>query len=144
MEKYAQNLFYTDEEKVITYCKNVIKAVEKTREVAAKSNLISHKAREAIETKDKRTMWNTLQEYIHKYSQLFTMANGVMLKQVDADFYENISEENISKQLEIVIGLIYLNEAKHCVAKETIKTCFKKLLKQSGVFNVHEILVLLL
>jgi len=33
---------------------------------------------------------------------------------------------------------------KHCAAKETIKTCFKKLLKQSGVFNVHEILVLLL
>jgi hypothetical protein len=43
-----------------------------------------------------------------------------------------------------VIGLIYLNEAKHCVAKETIKACFKKLLKQSGVFSEHEIEVLLL
>lgn len=29
MEQYAQNLMCTDEEKVITYCKNIIKAVEK-------------------------------------------------------------------------------------------------------------------
>lgn len=144
MEKYAQNLVYADEEKVITYCKNIIKAVEKTREVAAKSKLISRKAREAIETKDKRTMWNVLQEYMYKYSKLFTMANGVLLKQVNADFYENVSEEDISRQLEIVIGLIYLNEAKHCAAKETIKTCFKKLLKQSGMFSNQEIEVLLL
>lgn len=28
MEEYAQNLIYADEEKVITYCKNIIKAVE--------------------------------------------------------------------------------------------------------------------
>lgn len=144
MEEYAQNLFYTDEEKVITYCKNIIKAVEKTHEVATKSKLISRKAREAIETKDKRTMWNMLQEYIYKYSQLFSMANGVLLKQVDADFYENVSEEDISGQLEIVIGLIYLNEAKHCAAKETIKKCFKKLLEQSNMFSNHEIEVLLL
>ena len=33
MEQYAQNLVYTDEEKVITYCKNIVKAVEKTRDV---------------------------------------------------------------------------------------------------------------
>ncbi len=29
MEQYAQNIMCTDEEKVITYCKNIIKAVEK-------------------------------------------------------------------------------------------------------------------
>lgn len=144
MEKYAQNLSYTDEEKVLTYCKNIVKAVEKTREVATKSKLISRKAREALETKDKQAMWNVLQEYIHKYSALFTMANGVQLRRVDADFYANVSEEDVAKQLEIVIGLIYLNEAKHCDAKETIKACFKKLLKQSGKFSDHEIELLLL
>lgn len=143
MEQYAHNLVYTDEEKVITYCKNIVKAVEKTREVAAKSKLISHKAREAIKTRDKQTMWIVLQEYIHKHSELFTMANGVLLGRVDADFYENVSEEDIARQLEIVIGLIYLNEAKHCAAKETIKACFKKLLKQSDMFSEHEIEVLL-
>jgi hypothetical protein len=59
-------------------------------------------------------------------------------------FYKNVSEQYIARQLEIVIGLIYLNEAKHCVAKEKIKACFKKLLKQSGIFSEHEIEVLLL
>ena len=144
MEEYTQNLIYADEEKVLTYCKNIVKAVEKTREVATKSKLISRKAREALETRDKQVMWNVLQEYIHKYSELFTMANGVQLKRVDADFYASVSEEDVAKQLEIVIGLIYLNEAKHCVAKETIKACFKKLLKQSDMFSNHEIELLLL
>jgi len=144
MEEYAQNLIYTDEEKVLTYCKNIVKAVEKTREVAAKSKLISRKAKRALETRDKWVMWSVLQEYIHKHSELFTMANGVQLRRVDADFYANVSEEEVAKQLEIVIGLIYLNEAKHCVAKETIKACFKKLLKQSGIFSNHEIELLLL
>lgn len=89
-------------------------------------------------------MWNVLQEYIHKHLGLFTMANGVLLRQVDTEFYKNILEEDIARQLEIVRGLIYLNEAKHCMAKETIKVCFKKLLKQSGVFSENEIEVLLL
>ena len=85
-----------------------------------------------------------LQEYIHKYSELFTMANGVLLGQIDAHFYENVSEEDVAKQLEIVMGLIYLNEAKRCVEKETIKEYFKKMLKQSGAFSEREIELLLL
>lgn len=144
MEEVAQNLSYKDEEKVITYCKIIVKAVEKTHEVAAKCKLISRKAREALETRDKQVMWSVLQEYIHKYSELFTMANGVQIIWVDADFYANLSVEDVAKQLKIVIGLIYFNEAKHCVAKETIKACFKKLLKQSGIFSNREIELLLL
>ena len=144
MEQYAQKLMCADEEKVITYCKNIIKAVEKTRDVAAQSKLKSRKIEEALHTKDKQTMWDVLQEYLHKHPELFTMVNGVQLRRVDEDFYKNVSEEDVAKQLEIVRGLIYLNEAKHCAAKETIKACFKKLLKQSGIFSEHEIEVLLL
>lgn len=144
MEECAKNITYVDEEKVITYCKNIVKAVEKTHEVAAQSKLKSRKIEEALQTKDKQTMWNVLQEYIHKHPELLTMANGVQLRRVDEDFYKNVSEEDVTRQLEIVRGLIYLNEAKHCVAKETVKACFKKLLKQSGVFSEHEIDVLFL
>lgn len=106
--------------------------------------MICRKANDALALKDKQTMWNVLQEYLHKYSQLFTIANGVQLKRVDVDFYENITEEDVSKQLKIVIGLIYLNEAKYCVGKGAVKACFKKLLKQSGIFSDREIEVLLL
>ena len=69
---------------------------------------------------------------------------NVLLGRVDVDFYENVSEEDVAKQLEIVMGLIYLNEAKRCVAKEIIKECFKKLLKQSCAFSEREIELLLL
>lgn len=34
-----------------------------------------------------------------------------------------------------IIG-IYLNEAKHCVAKEKIKACFKRSLKQLGMYKL--------
>ena len=144
MEEYAQNLLYADEEKVLTFCKNIVKAVEKTREVTAKSKMICQKANDALVLKDKQTMWNVLQEYLHKYSQLFTTTNGVQIKRVDIDFYESITEDDVSKQLKIVIGLIYLNEAKKCAGKDAIKACFKKLLKQSGIFSDHEVEVLLL
>ena len=144
MKEYAQNLAFTDEEKALIICKNIVKAVEKTREVGVRSKLLSQKAREAIQTGDKQTMWITLQDYIHKYQKIFTMANGVRLVRVNADYYENVTKEDIVKQLDIVIGLIYLNEAKHCIAKETVKACFKKLLRQSGAFGNREIELLLL
>lgn len=144
MEECTQNLIYADEEKVLTLCKNIVKAVEKTREVAAKSKMICRKADNALALKDKQTMWNVLQEYLHKFPQLFTMANGVQLKCVDTDFYESITKDDVAKQLKIVIGLIYLNEAKHCVGQEAVKVCFKKLLKQSGIFSDREIELLLL
>ena len=139
-----QNLIYADEEKVLTYCANIVKAVEKTREIAAKSKMICRKANDALAQRDKQIMWNVLQEYIHKYPHLFTIANGVQLKRVDTDFYENTTEDDMSIQLRIVIGLIYLNEAKHCAGKEAVKACFKKLLKQSGMFSDREVEVLLL
>ena len=70
-------------------------------------------------------MWNVLQEYLHKYSQLFTIVSGVQLKCVDVNFYEKITEDDVAKQLKIVIGLIYLNEAKHCAEKEAEKNVLK-------------------
>ena len=144
MEEYAQNLTFTDEEKTLIICKNIVKAVEKTHEVDVRSKHLSPKAREAIQTGDKQTMWITLQDYIYKYQKIFTMANGVRLVRVNADYYENVTKEDIVKQVDIVIGLIYLNEAKHCIAKETVKACFKKLLRQSGAFSDREIELLLL
>lgn len=63
------------------------------------------------------------------------MANGGRLRCVEADSYEKLTKDDVAKQLEIVIGLTYLYEAKRCAAHEMIKDCFKKLLKQSGMFD---------
>lgn len=95
MEEYTQNLTCTDEEKVFIYCKNIVKAVEKTHEIATRSRILSQKAREAIRTGDKQTMWITLQEHLYKYQRIFTMANGVQLVRVNADCYESVTKEDI-------------------------------------------------
>lgn len=74
------NLKYSDDEKAMTYLKAIIKAVQMTHEVTAKSEMI---------------------------------------------------------------GIVYDYEAKHCVAKETIKKCLEKILKSSNVFTKKEIEYLL-
>lgn len=143
MDSYFEKLEYTDEEKVIAYCKSVIKAVEKTHDVAIKSKMKCQKANNALASGDKQIMWNVLQEYLHNYPKLIAPAFGVCICRVDSDFYNRVTEKDIAKQLEIVIGLIYLYEASHCAAKETIKACLKKILKQSNVFSDKEIELLL-
>lgn len=60
MENNYQNLQYEDDEKAVAYVKAIIKAVDMTHQVTEKSKIKSRKAREAIETKDKEFMWNTL------------------------------------------------------------------------------------
>ncbi len=64
MEKYEQKLVCENEEKVLEFCRNLVKAVEKTREVAVKSKMMCQKANDALVLKDKPIMWNVLQECI--------------------------------------------------------------------------------
>ena len=115
-----------------------------THEVVTKSKLRSKKANDAIAPGNKITMWNVLQEYLHNYPKLLAVSCGVCICRVDAGFYAQMTEADLAKQLEIVIGLVYAYEATHCVAREKIKACFKKLLKKSGVFSDKEIEILVL
>ena len=141
--KNNYNLKYSDDEKAMTYLKAIIKAVHMTHEVTAKSEMKSKKAREAIESQDKELMWSTLQQYIHNYMEFLNQSNKVSVYKVDMDFYDKITVAEIERQLEIMIGIVYDYEAKHCVAKETIKKCLEKILKSSNVFTQKEIEYLL-
>ena len=42
MDEYVNKLDYTDEEKVMEYCKSSMKAVEMTHEIVTKSKLFMH------------------------------------------------------------------------------------------------------
>jgi hypothetical protein len=136
---YNGKFEYTDEEKVLEYCKDIIEAVKKTRYVVTISEQKSKKVKDAISSGDKRIMWEVLQEYLRQFSTEFIAVYGIYICQVDADFYNRITEKDIKKQLQIVRGLIYTKEAVDCAAKETIKKCLKKLLKKSGIFTDREI-----
>lgn len=143
MENKFQNLQYADDEKAVAYVKAIIKAVDMTHQVAEKSKIKSRKAREAIETKDKEFMWNTLQEYMHNYKEFINTTNTMRTCSVGMDFYNQVTVMEIERQLKMMIGVIYDYEAKHCLNNEAIKQCLKKLLKASGVFTDKEIEFLL-
>lgn len=144
MENNYHNLQYTEDEKAAAYVKAIIKAVDMTHQVAEKSKIKSGKAREAIKTKDKEFMWNTLQEYLHDYKEFINTTNTMRICSVGMDFYNQVSVTEIERQLKMIIGVIYDYEAKHCLYNETIKQCLKKLLKASRVFTDKEIELLLL
>ena len=144
MENNYQNLQYTDDEKIMEYIKAIIKAVDMTHQVAAKAQMKSKKAREAIESKDKVFMWNTLQEYLYQYKDFINTTGMMCTCNVGIDFYNQVTVLKIEQQLKIMIGVVYGYEAKYCVHNETIKQCMKKLLKISGAFTDKEIECLLL
>ena len=144
MENNYHNLQYADDEKTMTYVKAIIKAVNMTHEITAKANLKSKKAKDAIQSQNKEYMWNTLQEYIYHYMQFINQSNRICFFRVDNEYYDRISISEIEKQLNIMIGIVYDYEAKHCAKNELIKKCLEKLLKQSGVYDKKEIELLLL
>ena len=143
MENNYQNLQYADDEKATAYFKAIIKAVDMTHQVAEKSKIKSRKVREAINSKDKQFMWNTLQEYLHDYKEFINTTNTMLTCSVGMDFYNQVTVTDIERQLKMMIGVIYDYEAKLCLHNETIKKCLKKLLKASGVFTDKEIEILL-
>ncbi len=144
MENNYQNLQYADDEKVMEYTKAIIKAVEMTHQVAAKSQMKSKKAREAIKSKDKVFMWNTLQEYLYHYQDFINKTNSMRVCSVGMEFYNQVTVPEIERQLKMMIGIVYDYEAKHCIHNEAIKHCLKKLLKVSGMFTDKEMEFLLL
>ncbi len=139
MENNYQNLQCADDEKVMEYIKAIIKAVDMTHQVATKSQMMSKKAREAIASKDKVFMWNTLQEYLHKYKDFINAKSTMCICNVGMGFYNQVTVSEIEQQLKIMISVVYDYEAKQCIHNETIKQCMKKLLKASGMFTVKEI-----
>lgn len=144
MNNYGNIINLENHQKVEEYLKNVIKAVKKACEVSAIAEYKCKKLNDAIDSDDKEKMWSVLQEYIHNYSELFSGIYGVVLVQVNKDFYNSVTEKDIIYYLDIVKGLIYFNEAMHCAVKETIRACLKNLLKGSDIFSDKEIEALLL
>lgn len=144
MDEKLQELQIRYEEKSLKTAELAKKAAELTHTVCA-ANTKSQKAIDAIKTHDKVIMWNTLQEYLWEYSNFInstSLITGLGLYKVDREFYEQITNEDIEKQLRIVVGYIYAHEAANSVAKATFKSCLKSLMKKSGMFTDAELALL--
>ena len=79
-----------------------------------------------------------LQAYLREYGPFInetTPITGVHVHPVDKEFYDTVEIREIDQQIQIVIGIVYLKDAVHSVAKESFKGCLKKQLKQSGLLT---------
>lgn len=94
---------------------------------------------------DKREMWEVLQLYLRKYKDFInnlTILTGCYVFNVDKNFYEQCSVEDIQRQLENIIGFVYAKEALTSTTKETFKQCLKKILKSTKMFTDTELAML--
>ena len=116
--------------KMIGYVK---KAAEITHTVIMADQKAS-KAVSAIQTQDKSRKWTVLQEYLKEYSLFInntTFLTGVFVYQVNAE----VNLQELDRQLQIMVGIVYLKEAVRAAVSETYKEYLKKLLRESGIFT---------
>lgn len=120
--------------KMIGYVK---KAAEMTHTVIMADQKAS-KAVSAIQMQDKSRKWTVLQGYLKEYGAFInktTLLTGVYVYQVNAEFYAEVSLQELDQQLQIMVGIVYLKEAVRAAVSETYKECLKKLLRNSGIFT---------
>lgn len=144
MGETLQELQIRYEEKSLKAAEFAKKAAEMTHTVYT-ANQKSQKALSAINIHDKVVAWNTLQEYLREYANFInstSLMTGLCLYRVDHKFYEQVTVEDIEKQLRIIIGYIYAREAANSAAKATFKSCLKSLMKKSGKFTDAELALL--
>lgn len=144
MDETFHELQIRYEEKSLKAAELAKKAAEMTHTVFT-ANQKSQKAFSAINSHDKAVMWNTLQEYLREYSDFINntaLITGLCIYPVDREFYNQITAEDIEKQLRIVVGYIYAREAANSVAKATFKSCLKSLMKKSGKFTDADLALL--
>lgn len=137
-----QTLNAQNNEQALEIAKILIKAAKETHAVLTRSEAKCKKARDAMATHDKDTMWCALQEYIGQYADFIrdtSAFTGVALCKVNRNIYNQLTAVDIEKQLQIVIGFVHAKEAFDSVIEETYKQCVKKLLKKSGFFADNEL-----
>lgn len=132
-----QRINSTDQENATKMIEYVKKAAEITH-TAITANRKALKAVSAIQTPDKDRKWTVLQEYLNEYGEFIketTLFTGLSIYPVNAAFYAEVNPQELDRQLQIIVGIVYLKEVVRAAINETYKECLKKLLKQSGLLT---------
>lgn len=126
-------------DKVLEYVKAVIKAVKITHSIEARCEKETKEMQKAVASEDKEYMGGVLQKHIQKYKNAIDSSSNIKIIYVQKEVYDQMTVEDVKKQLQILIGFVYTYEAKQSMAKETIKKCLEKILRQTGKFGKQEI-----
>lgn len=132
-----QKIDFPVQENVTKMIEYIKRAAEMTHTVIMADQKAS-KIISAIQTQDKNRKWTVLQEYLKEYGAFInktTSLTGVYVYQVNAEFFAEINLQELDRQLQIMVGIVYLKEAVRAAINATYKECLKKLLRQSGMFT---------
>ena len=121
-------------ERLLDAIEAAIETVEKMHSLPITLQKI-RKARNAAHLTDKKQMWDVLQEFYAKYKSFINGLSPVLgyyVYNVDAEFYQKVTLEEIARQLHIVIGYICLHDALVGKVKETFIRTYMNALKRKG------------
>ena len=54
---------------------------------------------------------------------------------MNAEFYAEATLQELDRQLQIIVGIVYLKEAVRVAINKAYEECLKKLLRKSGMFT---------
>lgn len=100
------------------------------------------KAKDILPSNDKFQLWCVLQEYLLEYRHFIntTVAfTGIKVFDVDFDYYNSLSVEQIKNQIKICIGFVYGKQAIRLVGETALKQCFKKICKNDKILTEKEL-----
>ena len=122
------------DERLLDAVEAAIETVEKMHSLSLTLERI-HRARDATRLTDRKQMWDILQEFYAKYKSFINGLSPVLsyyVYDVDAEFYQKVTLEEIARQLHIVIGYICLHDALAGKVKETFIRTYMNALKRKG------------
>lgn len=141
MAEFVQKFSNHKPERDTVFLKCIKKAADITHTLATAEQKVQ-KADMAIGVPDKATKWSVLQEYLKQYTGFINSLTGlcgIYVYPVDQQYYEQVSEAELNRQLQTIKQFVYLREAMHSVKKDTFKQGLKKLLKDTGLFTEKEL-----
>lgn len=134
--------FNSDSNKKIEIFAETLEKAADLVHMANRARAKSEKAIYAMRLTDKYAMWKILQEYYAEYRNFINSLSGFTgytIYDVENNFVEKITDEDIRRQLKLLIGFIYAKEAVNTAAKQTYKECVKKILKKTKMFTDKEL-----
>lgn len=121
-------------DKIETFAKCVVKAAKAVHAASEISEKKCCEARRALNSGSIERMRTVIQCYIRQYGADWLHFRDVKIQCMDRAAYEQLSIDELQRQLRIIVALIYKSTAFKTGCKEVFKICVKKRAGAIGCF----------
>ncbi len=126
-------------DKVETFAKCVVKAAKAVHAVSETSEIKCQEVQKALDSENMDLMRVVIQKYIRKYRVDWSHFSDVRFRYIDQATYEQLPMDELRRQLQGIIALVYKDTAFKTGCKEVFKTCVRCELENSGAFTKKEL-----